>query len=171
MSIPFKLRPWSMEDLPSLIKYANNFNISNNMFDGFPHPYTKEDGKRFIEITEKSKDMILCIEVNGEAVGSAGIHLKNDVYRKNAEIGYWLAEPFWGQGIISKVTPKIVDFGFEKFGIERIYARVYGRNLGSQKVLKNCGFQFEGQFEKTIFKNGKFEDEIIYSVRRNKWKK
>ncbi|MGB1318622.1 MAG: GNAT family N-acetyltransferase, partial [Flavobacteriales bacterium] len=70
-----------------------------------------------------------------------------------------------------KVTPKIVDFGFEKFGIERIYARVYGRNLGSQKVLKNCGFQFEGQFEKTIFKNGKFEDEIIYSVRRNKWKK
>ena len=171
MSIEFKLRPWSIKDLPNLVKHANNFNIANNMFDGFPHPYTEEDGKKFIQVIKKSKDLILCIDVNGEAVGSAGIHLKKDIYRKNAEIGYWLAEPFWGQGIITHVVPKLVDYAFEKFDIERLYAIVYGRNTPSQKVLEKNGFELDGRFEKTIFKNEKFEDEMVYAFRRNNWKK
>jgi ribosomal-protein-alanine N-acetyltransferase len=149
-SIDFKLRPWSMDDLPSLVKYAANFDIAKNMMDSFPHPYSKQSRIDFIEMTQKTKNLLLCIEINGEAAGSSGIHLRSDIYKKNAEIGYWLAEPYWGNGIISRVIPIMVDKGFETFDIERIFANVFGRNKASQCVLEKNGFVLEGQFEKTI---------------------
>jgi RimJ/RimL family protein N-acetyltransferase len=169
MPTDFKLRPWSMDDLPSLVKYAANFDIAKNMMDSFPHPYSEKSGIDFIEMTQRTKNLILCIEIDGEAAGSTGIHLRSDIYRKNAEIGYWLAEPFWGKGIISRVIPMIVDKGFDTFDIERIFANVFARNKASQRVLEKSGFVLEGQFEKTIFKNGQFEDEMVYAVRRENW--
>ncbi|WP_394802161.1 GNAT family N-acetyltransferase [Pontibacter ruber] len=52
---------------------------------------------------------ILAIEVNGEAAGGIGLHPQPDIYRKNAELGYWLAEPYWGNGIISRAIPQMVE--------------------------------------------------------------
>ena len=64
-----------MDDLPSLVKYANNQKIANNLSDGFPHPFTKEDGKRFLNLfLSEESSLVLCIEVDGEAAGSIGIH-------------------------------------------------------------------------------------------------
>lgn len=169
--LDFKLRPWSFDDLPSLVKYANNFNIANNLTDKFPHPYSEEDGKRFITMATSGNPIhIFCIEINGEAAGGIGIHPQDDIHRKNAELGYWLAEPFWGQGIITQAIPMAVDFAFETFDITRVFARPYGRNTASQRVLEKCGFVFEGKFEKTLIKNGQFGDEIMYAVRRDTWK-
>ena len=105
---------------------------------------------------------IFAIDINGEACGGIGIHPQEDVQRKNAELGYWLAEPFWGNGIISKAIPQIVEYGFKNFDITRIYARPYGTNNASQRVLEKAGFTLEGKFEKTLFKNGEFLDEWIY---------
>ena len=156
-----------MNDLEGLFRYANNKKIADNMMDRFPHPYTEADGRNFINMTlQLQPPSILAIEINGEAVGGIGLHLMEDVYRKNAELGYWLAEPFWGQGIISKAIVQMVDYGFQNWDIERIFARPYGRNTASQKVLQKAGFQLEARFEKTIFKNGQFEDEMIYAIRR-----
>ena len=172
MSTEFKLRAWTMNDLPSMVKHANNFKIANNLSDGFPHPYTEEHGKKFLKMfMEDNSQLILCIEVNGEAVGSMGIHPRKDIYRKNAEIGYWLGEPFWGQGIIGKLIPEMVTKGFEMFDIERIYAPIFGRNKASQRVLAKNGFVVESRLEKTIFKNGEFEDEVVFGIRREQWEK
>lgn len=170
MSIEFKLRPWSKEDLPNLVKYANNSKIADNLSDGFPHPFTEADGIRFLKIFQESKaDLFLCIDVNGEAVGSIGIHSKQDVHRKNAEIGYWLAEPFWGQGILSRAIPQAVNLAFETFDITKVLACPFGKNLGSQRVLEKCGFVLEARLEKNIFKNGRYEDELFYVATRDKW--
>src|SRR6476620_3816104 len=99
----FELRPWTMNDLDSLVKYANNEKIAANMMNRFPYPYTVENGKAFIEMASKPElPTILAIEIGGEAAGGIGLHQQEDVYCKNAELGYWLAEPFWGKGIISK---------------------------------------------------------------------
>ncbi len=167
--LDFRLRPWSMDDLPSLVKHANNFDISKNMMDTFPHPYTDASGKTFLQMVEKSNDLILCIEINGKAAGSTGIHLKTDIYRKNAELGYWLAEPYWGKGIISRVIPEIVEMGFERFDIERIYAGVFQTNKASQRVLEKNGFTHEARLVKNVYKNDQFQDQHIYSVRRENW--
>lgn len=163
----FTLRPFTINDLDSLVKYANNPKIANNLTDKFPYPYTRENGKMFIEFaTKNTPTNIFAIDINGEACGGIGIHPQEDVHRKNAELGYWLAEPFWGNGIIPKAIIQIVEYGFMNFDINRIFARPYGTNTASQRVLEKAGFTLEARLEKTLFKNGEFKDELIYAVRK-----
>lgn len=163
----FILRPFTINDLNSLVKYANNPKIANNLTDKFPYPYTKENGKKFIEFaTKNTPTNIFAIDINGEACGGIGIHPQEDVHRKNAELGYWLGEPFWGNGIITKAIEQIADYGFKNFDITRIFARPYGTNFASQRVLEKAGFILEARFENTLFKNGEFKDELIYAIRR-----
>jgi len=163
----FKLRPWHINDLNSLVKYANNPNIAKYLTDGFPHPYSKENGKTFIKNATISDPIhIFAIDINGEAVGGIGIHPQMDIHKKNAELGYWLAEPFWGEGIMTKAIKQIVDFAFSTFDINRVFARPFGNNPGSQKILKKNGFILEARFDKTLIKNGQLLDELIYAIRK-----
>lgn len=161
----FSLRPWVDSDITALTKNANNFNISKFVCH-IPFPYTSQDAENFLAMAVQKKDNLFCIAVNNEAIGGIGIHPQQNVRCKNAEIGYWLAESFWGNGIISTAIPKIITYGFEKFDINRIYATVFGNNIASQKVLEKCGFVLEAQLQKTIFKNNEYLDELIYAVRR-----
>jgi len=163
----FKIRPWKIEDMQSLVKYANNWNVAKNLTDKFPHPYTESDGKSFIDFATRDNPIhIFAIEIEGQAAGGIGIHLQDDIHRKNAELGYWLAEPFWGNGIISNAIKEIIEFAFSTFDIDRIFARPFGTNIASQKVLEKNNFILEARFEKVLFKNGEYLDELIYAVRR-----
>jgi len=163
----FKLRPWHINDLDSLVKYANNPNIAKYLTDGFSHPYSKENGKIFIKnATVDDPVHIFAIDINGEAVGGIGIHPQTDIQKKNAELGYWLAEPFWGKGIMTKAIQQIVDFAFSTYEINRVFARPFGNNPGSQKILKKNGFVLEAIFDKTLVKNEQLLDELIYAIRK-----
>jgi RimJ/RimL family protein N-acetyltransferase len=156
-----------MDDLDSLVKYANNAAIAKFMTNQFPHPYAIENGKRFIEFATKDNPVhIFAIDINGGAVGGIGIHPQSDVQQKNAELGYWLAEPFWGNGIITKAVSQMIDFGFTTYDINRIFARPFGTNIASQKVLEKAGFVLEGRFRNTFFKNNEYLDELVYAIRR-----
>ena len=166
----FQLRPFSIEDIDSLVKFANNYNIAKNLTDAFPRPYSVEDGEAFIEMaTQNYPRNIFAIEINGEASGAVGVHQQKDIYRKNLELGYWLAEPYWGKGIMTKAIVQMTDYAFKNFEVNRIYARPFGYNLASQRVLEKAGFVLEAKLEKTFFKNGELVDELIYAVRRNTW--
>ena len=167
----FKLRPWKISDLDNLVKYANNWNIAKNMTDQFPFPYSEKDGKAFIEMATKDDPIhIFAIDIDGQAVGGIGIHPQNDIHRKNAELGYWLAEPFWGQGVISNAIKLIVDFAFETYAINRVFARPYGTNIASQKVLEKNNFVLEGKFDQVLIKDNLLLDELVYAIRRENWK-
>jgi RimJ/RimL family protein N-acetyltransferase len=166
-----KIRPWSENDLQNLVKYANNYKISKYLTDKFPFPYTENTGRTFIEFANMDKPVhIFAIEYEGEAIGGIGIHPQTDIFRKNAEMGYWLAEPFWGKGIISEAVKLMVDWAFQNYDIDRVYARPFGTNIASQKVLEKNNFILEARFEKTLLKNGVYEDELVYAVRRENWK-
>ena len=163
----FTLRPWNINDLDSLVKHANNPKIAANLTNKFPYPYTKENGKMFIDFATKGNPAhIFAIDINGEACGGIGIHPQEDVHCKNAELGYWLAEPFWGKGIISKAILQIVEYGFNTFDITRIFAQPYGTNIASQKVLQKAGFTLEATFENIFFKNEEYLDGHIYAIRK-----
>jgi len=160
-----KLRAWNELDLNSLVKYANNHNIAKWLTNQFPHPYTYEDGKAFLSmVANDNPTKVFAIEINGEAVGSIGILPQTDIHAKNAEIGYWLAEEYWGKGIMAKAIQEIVDYGFQAFDIVRIFARPFSTNLKSQRVLEKAGFVLEARLKKALFKNGKFIDELIYAT-------
>jgi [ribosomal protein S5]-alanine N-acetyltransferase len=166
----YKLRPWAITDITSLAKYANNWSVAKNLTDKFPHPYTEADAKAFIEFANSETPIhFFAIEVNNEAVGGIGIHPQEDIYKKNAELGYWLAEPFWGKGIIGQAIKQMIDFAFTTYDIERLFARPFGANIASQKVLEKNGFVLEASFAKTIYKQGEYHDELVYAVRRENW--
>jgi ribosomal-protein-alanine N-acetyltransferase len=107
---------------------------------------------------------VFAIEVDGIACGSIGIFPQTDVHRKNAEMGYWLAEDYWGRGIITEAIERTIEYGFRTFDINRIFARPYATNRASQRVLEKAGMRLEARFEKSLFKNGEFLDECIYSI-------
>ncbi|MFZ4632711.1 MAG: GNAT family N-acetyltransferase [Saprospiraceae bacterium] len=163
----FQLRPFLSTDVDSVVRYANNPKVANNLTDQFPHPYNENHAVAFIEkATAPELNTILAITIDQEAVGGIGLHPQTDIYRKNAELGYWLGEPFWGQGIMSSAVPEMLAFGFANLDIVRIYARPFGSNLASQRILEKAGFRLEARMDKVLFKNGRFEDELIYAVRK-----
>ena len=165
--MPFTLRPWVADDLPGLVRYANNAEIARYLIDAFPHPYTTEHGQAYLDFaTSQAPGCIFAIEVAGQAVGSIALHPQADIHRKNAELGFWLAQPFWGQGIITEAIRRVVAHGFQTLDITRIFARPFGTNRASQRVLEKAGFSLEAQFTQTLFKNGEFVDEWVYGVRR-----
>ncbi len=163
----FKLRAWNLNDIENLVKYANNYNIAKNLTNQFPHPYTRENGIAFITMAAKEKPLnIFAIEINGRASGGIGLYPKEDIYCKNAELGYWLAEPYWSKGIITNAIKQVVTYGFMTFDIDRIFARPFGTNIGSQRALEKAGFILEGKFDKIIYKKGEYLDELIYAIRK-----
>lgn len=148
----------------SLVQHANNYNIAKWLTNQFPYPCTENDAKDFIEaVTKDNPTKVFAIEIDGEVVGSIGIFPQSDIHEKNAEIGYWLSEKYWGNGIITKAILEIVDYGFKTFDIVRIYARPFSTNKGSQRALEKSGFILEAKFKKALYKNGEYMDELIYS--------
>jgi RimJ/RimL family protein N-acetyltransferase len=163
----WKRRPWSPEDLDSLVKYANNYNIARYLMNRFPHPYSGEAGKNFINMAmSDTPARIFALEVNGEAAGGIGVHPQADINEKTAEIGYWLAEPHWGKGIVTGALKEMITYSFDTFDIVRLYARPFSNNPASERVLEKAGFQFEARLKKSIFKFGEYYDELIYSIVR-----
>ena len=157
-----------MNDLDSLVKYANNPKIANNLSDGFPHPYSVEAGKKFIAMaTSKDPVHVLAIEINGQAAGGIGVHQRDNIHRLNAELGYWLAEDYWGKGVISKAIPMMLAYAFKNFPIERIFAIPYPHNIASEKALIKSGFVKEAHIKDKLIKNNVVMDEITYAFRRN----
>jgi [ribosomal protein S5]-alanine N-acetyltransferase len=163
----FKLRKWTAKDLNSLMKHANNYKIAKNMSNAFPYPYTEKFAHRYISraITTKPTQ-IFAIEINNEAAGSIGVYPQTDIHCKNAEMGYWLAEPYWGNGIMSEVIKQVVEYSFNNLDINRIFARPFGTNIASQRTLEKAGFKLEARLEKTILKNGEYLDELYYAIRK-----
>ena len=104
--------------------------------------------------------------MDGHAVGSIGIFCGSDVYEKSGELGYWLAEEYWGQGIMTEAVKQICREAFEKFDIVRIYAEPFAYNAGSRKLLEKVGFSQEGVIHQGVCKWGKIHDYCIYGLLR-----
>ena len=158
------LRSLKEEDLPVLTQLANNKKIWLNVRDMLPHPYTLDDAIFFFNLIKDEKPQVsFAIEYEGAFCGMIGLLPQIDVYRLTAEIGYWLGEPFWNKGIITKAVAMITDYGFNELGFVRIHTGIFGYNIASMKVLEKNGYKNDGVFEKSIIKDGKIIDEHMYS--------
>jgi|WetSurSiteA1Bulk_404760.scaffolds.fasta_scaffold00142_14 [ribosomal protein S5]-alanine N-acetyltransferase len=156
------LRPLRESDAPRLAELANNEKIGRNLRDGFPFPYTIEDASDFIRHFMHHSSFF-AIEFKGEHVGNISLSPCENVYRRTAEIGYFLGEPYWNKGIMTAAVNLITDYGFRVLGFARIHTGVYEYNTASQKVLEKCGYTKEGIFRKSVFKEGQLWDEVRYA--------
>jgi [ribosomal protein S5]-alanine N-acetyltransferase len=160
-----RLRPWSKEDAPSLAKHANNIHVSSNLRDAFPYPYTHENAVIWIQsMLNQDQTLVSAIDIGGEAVGGVGIIPLTDVYRKTAEIGYWLSESFWNRGIMTETVNALVKFIFSQLDMIRVQARIFESNPSSMRVLEKCGFHLEAIHRNAVIKNGKMMDEYMWTI-------
>jgi len=159
-----KLRPLRLTDATRIVELANNEKISRNLRDGFPNPYTLPDAESFLaKFTDQDTVTLFGIEYNGEHVGNISLQPGQDIYRKSAEIGYFIGEPYWNKGIVTTAVNMITEYGFNRLGIIRIHTGVFEYNIASQRVLEKCGFTKEGVFRKSVFKQNRIWDEVRYS--------
>lgn len=158
------MRDWRRTDKASLLTHANNRNIWRNLTDEFPHPYTDTDAEAWFALIERMpKRSHWAIELDGAAVGGVGIRLREGFQRKTAELGYWLGEPFWGQGIATEVVAAVVPYAMDRFGLVRLESPVFAWNLASMRVLEKCGFNKEAVLRKSAFKDGQVIDTVLYA--------
>lgn len=163
----FQLRPWKLTDIDDLVRFADNPKIAANLTNQFPNPYYRQDAEDFIKkVMVYEPTQVFAIEVKGTAAGAIGVFPQTDIHIKNMELGYWLAEQYWGKGIITQAIKQMVDYGFNTFDVNRIFAKPFGTNISSQRVLEKTGFKLEARFEKTVYKNGEYLDELVYAIRK-----
>jgi RimJ/RimL family protein N-acetyltransferase len=163
----FALRPFRSDDLAALVRHANDPTIAAFLSDAFPHPYTEEHGHAFIAECAQRLPFRRAIDINGEACGAIGLHPRQDLWRRNMEVGFWLGKPYRGQGIMAAALKQMVALGFVEFPeVTRIFGTTFGRNIASQRTMEKAGFTLEAKLEGTLVKNGRVEDEWIYAIRR-----
>jgi len=165
------LSPIVDEDKQAYLEYFKEKEISDNTLR-ISYPYTEKDAEKWIRI---NKDL-----VEQGLVGNWAIRKKGAPYNAliggigfappfkahtihASEIGFWLAKPFWNQGIMTQVVGKLCNLAFMEFGLIRITAYVFSFNAAAGRVLEKCGFEKEGYLRKSYIKNGQFIDINLYA--------
>lgn len=157
------VRTYKESDKFNLTRVADNKNVWDNLRDSFPYPYHIQDAEEFIERCRKEEPQrTFAIEYEEKCIGSIGLVLQSDIYRKSAEIGYFIGEPYWGKGIASKAVEVVLKYGFEQLDLIRIFCGIFDFNKASMRVVEKCGFELESIARKAIIKNGKIHDEYRY---------
>ena len=161
------LRELKMEDAQDLVAAINNKKVLDNLRDGIPYPYTEKDAEEFITAmrsADKNKQYVFAIACEGKAIGCVSVLRKDNVHHLTGELGYYIAEPYWGKGITTEAVRLIRDYIFENTDIVRIFADPYSYNEASCRVLEKAGFQYEGLLRQNAIKNGLLMDMKMYAV-------
>jgi len=155
-----RLRLLEMADRKMLAELINNKKIWDNVRDSIPFPYFEQDAVSFINaVAESEVSDTFAIEYDGDFCGVIGLVFQKDIYRKSAEIGYWIGEPYWGKGIASLAVGLLTDYGFNRLHLVRIFAGVFEHNFASMRVLQKNGYTKEAVLKKAVIKNGIILDE------------
>lgn len=160
------LEKWKLSDAADLTSIISNKKIQDNLRDGLPYPYTQQDGIDYISFLLSSNEndtFAFAITVEGKIVGSIAAFRQENVHRRTAELGYYLAEEYWGKGIMPEAVKQICDYIFSNSDILGIYAEPFAYNTASCRVLEKAGFQYEGTLRNNAIKNGKILDMKMYS--------
>jgi len=158
------IRPFRLEDAPSIAVHANNRKVWRNLRDLMPYPYAESDAIEFITRTAaQPRPTSFAIEVDGAAVGAIGVKLKDDIERIGAEMGYWLGEPYWGRGILSEAVPAFTRWALREFQLMRLEAIVFEWNPASARVLEKAGYFREGTIRRSAIKDGRVIDRWMYA--------
>lgn len=171
------LRPFKMEDIPSIIPNLSNIKVSKWLLV-VPYPYKKKDAIWFINNNlKKQKEKPITsyafgIELKEEKqiIGGIGIKIV-DAPSKTASVGYWLGENYWRKGYGGEALIAILAFGFKKLKLRRIEACVFKGNPSSGKLLEKFGFKLEGLKRKAVIckADGKIKDEYIYGLLKEEY--
>lgn len=162
-----KIRKWELRDAKDLAAAISNEKVQDNLRDGLPYPYTEQNGVEFISAmlsADEEETFAFAITVDNRVAGSIGVFRQGNIHRQTAELGYYIAEEYWGKGIMTDAVRQICAHVFDKSDIIRIYAEPFAYNTASCRVLEKAGFQYEGTLRNNAVKKGRVIDMKMYSL-------
>ncbi len=132
-----KIRKWKLSDAKDLAMALSNRKIQDNLRDGLPYPYTEQDGLDYISSmvsADENETFAFAITVDDKAVGSIGVFRQENIHRQTAELGYYIAEKYWGKGIMTEAVTQIANMF-----LKRVILFVFMQNhLHITKRLAEC---------------------------------
>ncbi|CAI3802106.1 GNAT family N-acetyltransferase [Rheinheimera sp. MM224] len=162
-----ELRELKSDDREWLVRYLNNEQLVRYLASRIPQPYRFEDASWWVEVGSKEGAFVRAISFNGAFCGVIGVYTKEAEYAHVAELGYWVAQEYWNQGIASKAVADFTKLVFATTGIQRIYAVVSAPNKASIQVMHKAGYSLEGILKQAVQKQGQFYDEHLFAKIRS----
>jgi ribosomal-protein-alanine N-acetyltransferase len=162
-----ELRELKSDDREWLVRYLNNEQLVRYLASRIPQPYSFDDANWWVEVGSKEGAFVRAITFHGAFCGVIGIYTKEAEYAHAAELGYWVAQDYWNQGIASKAVTAFTELVFATTEIQRIYAAVTAPNLASIQVMQKTGYSLEGILRKAVQKQGEFYDEHLFAKIRS----
>jgi len=167
-----RLRPFTMDDVADLARIINDREIAANTLT-IPYPYDEEAGRAWIAThadgVERHSPVVYAVtrRTDGALIGATGLALVPE--HRRAELGYWIARAAWGEGYATEAAAALLEYGFEKLGLERIHAAYFPRNPASGRVLEKLGMRHEGTLRSHLVKWGVPEDLSIHGIMREEF--
>jgi len=135
------LRRPTLADVKTIARLANDRRIAENT-RRLPHPYSQEHAIEFVRYAaSEPSEVAFLIEQNFEPIGMAGLNVTEP---EAPELGYWLGVGHWGQGFGTEAARAVIDYFFEEFAGEHLFAGARVTNPASRNILEKCGFQWSG---------------------------
>lgn len=162
-----KIRKWQITDAKALAAAISNKKVQDNLRDGLPYPYTEEDGREYISqmlSADGNDTFAFAITADDKVIGSIGAFRQRNIHSRTAELGYYIAEEYWGRGVMTEAVKQLCSYVFSHSDIIRIFAEPFAYNTGSCRVLEKAGFRFEGTLRSNAVKNGRVIDMKMYSL-------
>jgi ribosomal-protein-alanine N-acetyltransferase len=163
------LRAFAPTDVPHLVALAGNYEVARNTLN-IPHPYSEADARRWVQFTQdnlaQQTGYAFAVELKATGDFIGGIGLTVDRRFDRAEAGYWLGQPYWGQGLMSEGLAALLQFGFEELALNKIYATHIAGNPASGRVMLKNGMVKEGELVQHTRRDGQFHDLWQYRLTR-----
>lgn len=167
------LRQFTPADAADVQRFAGDRDVASTT-SNIPHPYLDGMAEEWISKHQQEFDegtqvaFAIANQQDNNLIGAIGLS-SIDHEHEVAEIGYWIAKPFWNQGYCTEAGRAVLKFGFEELGLNRIHARHFKRNPSSGKVMQKMGMILEGCFRQHYKKWGNFEDIVLYGILKHEF--
>ena len=162
------LRPFSFEDVHDILAYASDPEWSR--FLPVPSPYTLKDAEEFVAkrvLHDPDKGDDFAIELDGIVVGA--IALRHESAISIASLHYSIARKHWNKGLMTEAARAVVDWGFNEFGLEKVYSWADVENVGSWRVMEKIGMTHEGTLRSQGVNREVRQDYHYYGILRSEW--
>lgn len=168
------LRPWSIGDAEDLYTYAKDPRVGPAA--GWPVHTSVENSREIIEtVLSAPETYAICLKTDGHAVGSIGLLFgeKGNIAAfepDEAELGFWIGVPFWGQGLIPEAVRRLMQYAFEDLRVQRLWCVYYDGNEKSRRVQEKCGFHYQYTIEAAPCPLlNDVQTEHVNSITREQW--
>jgi RimJ/RimL family protein N-acetyltransferase len=165
------LRPFHLSDADAVQRLAGVAAVSDPTMN-IPHPYPDGLAESWITIQgpawDAGTDVTFAVVAKDDELRGA-VHLRLTPNHRRGELGYWIGQPYWGQGFATEAASAVLGFGFDRLQLNRIEAHHLLRNPASGRVMEKAGMSREGIQRERFLKNGQFEDVVGYAILRRDW--